>query len=61
MTVISLRNKDLASCIFLGALKFSSVKINDARDKKSSMQLAKGGYTQNLSAWSNFFPASGNL
>ena len=40
-TVISLRNKDLAACIFLGALKFSSVIIHDASDKKSSVQLTR--------------------
>ena len=29
---------------------FSAVIINDASDKKSSVQLTKEGYTQNLSA-----------
>ena len=42
-TIISLRNKDLAACIFLGALKFSLVIINDASDKKSSVQLTNRG------------------
>ena len=33
ITVISLLNKDLVSCIFLGALMFSSVIINEAGGK----------------------------
>ena len=37
ITVTSLRNEDLFSCIFLGALMFSSVIINEADGKNSSM------------------------
>ena len=59
--IISLSNKGLAPCIFLGALKFSTVIINDASDKKSSVKLTKEGYTQNLSTSSKFSLANGNL
>ena len=36
--------------MFLGAYKFYLVTINDASDKKSSVQLTKEGYAQNFSA-----------
>ena len=53
VAVISLGNKNLASFIFLRALKFALVIINDASDKKSSVQLTKEGYTQNVNTWPN--------